>query len=122
MLLLRAWWLLFTFDVLNLFCRFESMYSIIKPCKIANATPDKDIIERVCKAVNYACVLYWKQAKCRQRSFVITYLLRNHGIAAELVWGAQKLPFRAHVWVEVEGHPVNERRDVQALYSVWGRT
>jgi hypothetical protein len=75
----------------------------------------------VCTAVNYACVWYPKQALCLQRSFVTTYLLRKHGFAAQLVLGAQKLPFKAHAWVEVDGRAINERSEVQATYTVWDK-
>ena len=72
-------------------------------------------------AVNYAGVWYPKQALCLQRSFVTTYLLRKYGLSAHMVLGAQKLPFKAHAWVEVEGRAVNERSNVQATYAVWDR-
>jgi hypothetical protein len=82
---------------------------------------NEDTIDRVCTAVNYACVFYPKQALCLQRSFVTTYLLRKHGVSAEMVLGAQKLPFKAHAWVEVDGRAINERSNVQATYAIWDR-
>jgi hypothetical protein len=36
-------------------------------------------------------------------------MLRRNGIPAHMVIGAQKLPFKAHAWVEVEGHILNDR-------------
>ena len=38
-----------------------------------------------------------------------------------MVLGAQKLPFKAHAWVEVDGRPINERSNVQGTYAVWDR-
>lgn len=67
------------------------------------------------------CAWYPKQALCLQRSFVTTYLLRKHGIAAQMVLGAQKLPFKAHAWVEVDGRAINERSNAQATYAIWDR-
>jgi hypothetical protein len=55
------------------------------------------------------------------RVYLTTYLLRKQGVDARMVLGAQKIPFQAHAWVEVNGHAVNERSDVQATYSVWDR-
>jgi len=38
-----------------------------------------------------------------------------------MVIGAQKLPFAAHAWVEVDGLAINENKDVQTLYGAWQR-
>jgi hypothetical protein len=121
MLFLRALFVLFAYDVLSTFCRFETIYSMVKKWTVAVAPSGQDTINRVCMAVNYACSWYPKQALCLQRSFVTTYLLRKHGIAAHMVLGAQKLPFKAHAWVEVDGQAINERSNVQATYAVWDR-
>jgi hypothetical protein len=117
-------WALFglvTYDVVAALCRFETMHRIVKHWEIARSNGGTHTIEQVCNAVNYACIWYPKQVLCLQRSFVTTYLLRLHGVEAEMVLGAQKIPFQAHAWVEVNGRAVNERSDVQATYSVWDR-
>ncbi len=121
MLFFRALFTLFAYDVLSTFCRFETVYSMVKSWPVANAASGQDTINRVCMAVNYACIWYPKQALCLQRSFVTTYLLRSHGVAAHMVLGAQKLPFKAHAWVEVNEQAINERSNVQATYAVWDR-
>ena len=121
MLFFRALLALFAYDVLNAFCRFETLYLMIKGWKVANGPAGQNAIDRVCTAVNYACVWYPKQALCLQRCFVTTYLLRKHGIVAQMVLGAQKLPFKAHAWVEVDGRAINERSNVQATYAIWDR-
>ncbi len=121
MLFIRALLTLFAYDVLSTFCRFETIYSMVKRWTVASAPSGQDTINRVCMAVNYACIWYPKQALCLQRSFVTTYLLRKHGVAAHMVLGAQKLPFKAHAWVEVDGQAINERSNVQATYAVWDR-
>lgn len=121
MLFIRALLALFAYDVLSSFCRFETIYAMVKSWTVACAPSDQDTINRVCMAVNYACIWYPKQALCLQRSFVTTYLLRKNGVPAHMVLGAQKLPFKAHAWVEVDGQAINERSDVQAIYAVWDR-
>lgn len=121
MLFIRALLTLFAYDVLNTFCRFETIYSMVKHWMVASAPPGQNTINRVSMAVNYACIWYPKQALCLQRSFVTTYLLRKHGVPAHMVLGAQKLPFKAHAWVEVDGQAINERSNVQATYAVWDR-
>jgi transglutaminase superfamily protein len=121
MLFFRALLTLFAYDVLSTFCRFETIYSMVKNWKLVSAPFSQDTINRVCIAVNYACAWYPKQALCLQRSFVTTYLLRKQGVPAHMVLGAQKLPFKAHAWVEVDGQAINERSNVQATYAVWDR-
>jgi hypothetical protein len=118
-LFFRASFLLLTYDILSSLCRFQTIYSMVRGWKVNRKTGGPGSIERVCLAVNYACVWYPKRALCLQRSFVTTYLLRTHGVAAQMVLGAQKLPFKAHAWVEVDGRAVNERSNVQATYAVW---
>jgi hypothetical protein len=121
MLFCRAVFVLLAYDVLSTFCRFETLYSIVKRWKVAGRAADRDAIDEVCTAVNYACIWYPKQALCLQRAFVTTYLLRKHGVTAHMVLGAQTLPFKAHAWVEVDGRAINERSNVQATYAVWDR-
>jgi hypothetical protein len=120
-LFFQALLMLLAYDILSLLCRFQTLYSMVKGWKVTGNATDRDVIERVCMAVNYASVWYPKQALCLQRSFVTTYLLRRQGVSANMVLGAQKLPFKAHAWVEVDGRAVNERSNVQATYAVWDR-
>jgi hypothetical protein len=32
--------------------------------------------------------------------------------------GAQQMPFRAHAWVEVDGHVVNDKPYMREMYAV----
>jgi hypothetical protein len=120
-LFFRALFMLLVYDILSDVCRFQTIYSMVRGWKVQHKTDGADIIDKVCMAVNYACVWYPKQALCLQRSFVTTYLLRKHGFAAQMVLGAQKLPFKAHAWVEVDERAINERSDVQTTYAVWDK-
>jgi len=120
-LFFEALFKLLTYDILSTFCRFQTIYSMVRAWEVKSKTNGSDIIDRVSTAVNYACVWYPKQALCLQRSFVTAYLLRKHGIEARMVLGAQKLPFKAHAWVEVDGRAINERSNVQATYAVWDK-
>jgi len=120
-LFFQALFMLLAYDVLSALCRFQTIYSMVKTWKTKSKGGVSDITDRVSMAVNYACIWYPKQALCLQRSFVTTYLLRKRGIAAQMVMGAQKLPFKAHAWVEVDGRVVNERSNVQETYAVWDK-
>jgi len=122
MMFLRALFALFAYDVVCRSCSFEAIYVMVKHWSISHKNGDEqNAVDRVCNAVNYACIWYPKQVLCLQRSFVTTYLLRKHNVDAHMVLGAQKLPFKAHAWVEVDGRAVNERSNVQATYAVWDR-
>jgi hypothetical protein len=75
----------------------------------------------ICRAVDVACVFYFKEALCLQRSGVAVRLLRRHGIDAQLVTGVQQWPFSAHAWVEVAGQVVNDKPHVTSTFAVIDR-
>lgn len=112
---------LLTFDLLLLGRNFARMHRLVRNWKVASQPAPPDVVDRVCNAVNYACVAYPKRVLCLQRSAVTTCLLRSLGVSAQMVMGAQKIPFKAHAWTEVNGRAINERRDVQKIYGIWER-
>jgi hypothetical protein len=77
--------------------------------------------EQLCQAIDLACVWYWKQVLCLQRSAATVFLLREFGIEAQLVIGAQLMPFQAHAWVEVDGRAVNDHSYTNEMYAVLDR-
>jgi hypothetical protein len=109
------------FDLLGFGSDFAAIHEFVRNWPTAPAIPDPATVDRVCTAVNYACVWYPKRVLCLQRSAVTTCLLRNCGVRARMVMGAQKLPFKAHAWTEVDGRAVNEQTDVQKTFLVWER-
>jgi hypothetical protein len=80
--------------------------------------PATNAVEQICAAVNVACILYWKQVLCLQRSAATACLLKRYGVHAQLVFGAQQTPFRAHAWVEVDGVIVNDKAYMREVYAV----
>jgi hypothetical protein len=120
-LFLKALSGLLAFDLLGCGSNFARMHKIVRNWGVAPRAAHHDVVDDVCTAVNTACSWYPKRARCLQRSAVTSCLLRTCGIPAQMVMGAQKAPFKAHAWVEVDGHAVNERRDVQKIYGVWER-
>jgi Transglutaminase-like superfamily len=78
-------------------------------------------IEHICHAVDIACICYWKQVFCLQRSAATTSLLRHYGIAAETVIGVRQMPFRSHAWVELHGRVVNDKPYIPEIYDVLSR-
>lgn len=112
---------LLVFDLRGFGRNFSEMHRFVSGCKVTYQTPSPDAVARVSKAINYACIAYPKRVLCLQRSAVTTCLLRSLGVSAHMVMGAQKVPFKAHAWTEVDGRAINERKDVQSIYGVWER-
>ena len=71
---------------------------------------------QISRAMDIACVLYFKRVLCLQRSIATTMLLRHHGLFAELVIGAQILPFKSHAWVELHGQVINDKSYTPQIY------
>jgi hypothetical protein len=65
-----------------------------------------------------ACIWYWKEVLCLQRSAATVCLLKRHGVAAQMILGAQQMPFKAHAWVEVDGLVVNDKPYLREMYAV----
>lgn len=112
---------LLAFDVLGLGRDFARMLRFVRSFKVCAHVLDETLVQRVCEAINYAAIWYPKRVLCLQRSAVTTCLLRQCGVPAEMVIGAQLVPFKAHAWTEVGHSLLNERRDVQKVYGVLER-
>src|SRR5260370_34590473 len=104
---------LLAFDLAGFGRDFARMHRFVRDWRVSPGSMTHEVIDRVCNAVNYACVWYPKRVLCLQRAAVTTCLLRRCSVPAEMVMGAQKLPFKAHAWTEVNGRAINERRDVK---------
>ena len=117
----RAWLLLIRINAKLSRRGFAALYDYVR------AVPLRDLPERsvspeaICRAVDLASIWYWKQIPCLQRSAAATCLLRQSRVPAELLIGAQSLPFRAHAWVEVNGRVVNDKSYIAELYAVVDR-
>jgi hypothetical protein len=99
---------------------FRTLYEKVRNCPLGRK-PTPYTIERICSAVDLAAIWYWKEVRCLERSAAATCLLKRHGIAAQMVLGAEQLPFRAHAWVEVAGEVVNDKPYVEEMYAVLDR-
>ena len=118
---LKAYGRLIVFDLCLSRRDFAALYEKVHSYPVAKRPPDSDAIERICSAVDLACIWYWKEALCLQRSAATVCLLKQEGVPAQLVIGVQQLPFRAHAWVEVEGRTVNDKPYMREMYSVLDR-
>ena len=120
-LFLKAYWNLIFFDRFIARNRFAELHARVRTCPVSAQPPPADARERISSAVNMACIWYWKEVLCLQRSAATTCLLKQHGIAAQMVIGTQKMPFKAHAWVEVDGVVVNDKPYMPEMYQVLDR-
>jgi hypothetical protein len=108
------------FDLLR--SDFSALHERVRGCLVRRRTePKAEDVERICRAVDIACIWYWKKVLCLQRSAATVSLLRDYGVPAEMVIGAQQMPFRAHAWVEVRRRIVNDKPYVSEIYAVLDR-
>jgi len=108
LLVVRAFWELMKYDVLNTLLGFRSIYRGVEGQRVRKNCPDPSVTARVCNAVSLAACLYFKRVLCLQRSAVATRLLRKLGIDGRLVIGYRPSPFFSHAWVEVANRVVND--------------
>jgi Transglutaminase-like superfamily len=118
---LRAYLKLIQFDLYLARENFNALYEKVRTYPARNVPTPADAVEQVCSAVDIACVWYWKEVLCLQRSAATACLLKDYGVNARMMIGAQQMPFKAHAWVEVEGAVVNDKPYVREMYTVLDR-
>jgi Transglutaminase-like superfamily len=121
-LVLHSWLLLLYFDWIMHWHKFSELHRIveeepIRPTTSVRLTPYEDLS----RAMDYACVLYFRRVLCLQRSSATAVLLRRHGWNAEMVIGAQMLPFKSHAWCEINGIVVNDKSYMHDIYEILER-
>jgi len=120
-LILQAYLKLIHFDLYLARGNFAALYRKVRGYPITKKTPSPDAVKQICAAVDMACIWYWKEALCLQRSAATACLLKRYGVPAQMVIGAQQLPFKAHAWVEVDGRVVNDKSYTRERYAVLDR-
>jgi transglutaminase superfamily protein len=120
-LVLKAYLKLIHFDLYLALGNFAALHDKVRKYPIGKGTTTPDAVERICAAIDLACIWYWKEALCLQRSAATACLLKKYGIPAQLVIGAQQMPFKAHAWVEVGGRVVNDKPYTPEIYAVLDR-
>lgn len=120
-LILEAYLSLIRFDLYLTRKDFESLYKKVRNYPTRESAASAGSVEAICSAIGMACIWYWKEALCLQRSAVTVCLLRKYGVPARLIIGAQQMPFKAHAWVEVHGRVVNDKLYIGELYTTLDR-
>jgi len=108
-------------DLLLTFRGFPALHERVKSLSPPAAHLSVPACQEICRAIDVACVLYFKEVRCLQRSAATACLLRQNGIHAELVIGVQQWPFRAHAWVELGGRVMNDKPYVKESFAVIDR-
>ncbi|SRR5258708_13841513 len=117
----KAYWKLIYFDLFLARGNFSALYEKVRNYPLRKRAGRPGAVEEICSAVDMACIWYWKEALCLQRSAATACLLREFGVRAQLVIGAQQMPFKAHAWVEVEGRVANDKPYTPEMYAVLDR-
>jgi Transglutaminase-like superfamily len=121
-LAIESWLLLFSFELAVRSRAFERIRAAVQKQQVLPATTESSTPSEVLsRAMDYACVFYFKQVQCLQRSAATTLLLRRHGWNAEMVTGVQIIPYNAHAWVEIHGDVVNDKPYMHEIYQVLER-
>jgi len=66
LLVLKAYLKLIHFDLYLARGNFAALYNKVRVYPIAKKSPTPDAVERICHAVDMACIWYWKEALCLQ--------------------------------------------------------
>src|SRR5207248_1852198 len=120
-LVLEAYLKLIHFDLCLARGNFSALYDKVRHYPVGELAPAPAAVERICLAVDMACIWYWKEVLCLQRSAATACLLKKYSVPAQLVIGAQQMPFKAHAWVEVDGRVVNDKPYTPEIYAVLDR-
>jgi len=121
LLILRAYLTLIQFHIYLVRGDFSGLHRMVRNTETSKRPANPDAAARICAAVDMACIWYWKEVLCLQRSAVTACLLKRHGVPAQMVLGIQQIPFRAHAWVEVGGRVVNDKPYTPEMYAVLDR-
>ena len=120
-LVLRAYLTLVHFDFYLARRNFPALYEKVRNYPLGRRPEVLAATEKISYAVDMACIWYWKQVLCLQRSAATACLLKRYGVPAQMIIGAQQMPFKAHAWVEIDGHVVNDKPYMREMYAVLDR-
>ena len=117
-LTLQAYLKLIYFDFYLARANFAVLYQKVRDYPIGASMEVPDAIQKICAAMDMACIWYRKEVLCLQRSAATACLLKRYGVPAQMMIGAQQMPFKAHAWVEVNARVVNDKPYMREMYAV----
>jgi hypothetical protein len=71
---------------------FAGLFRAVRTAPCIQKPADTNALDRICHTVDLACIWYWKEVLCLQRSAATTCLLRDFGIPARMMLGVQQTP------------------------------
>lgn len=113
---LEGYWLLIRIEAIMFLRGLNALHGLVRTSAVGTTKQKAISPDDLCRAMDLACVFYPKRVMCLQRSAATTILLRRYGIGAEMVIGAQMLPFKSHAWVELNGKVINDKPYMLELY------
>lgn len=119
---LRSYLLLVRIDLTIRMLGFRRIYAIVQQ-RPTHSIPELERVphERLCRAMDLACVFYPKTVMCLQRSIATVLFLRSYGWPVELVTGCQLSTFENHAWVELSNVVINDKPYMNEMYQVLDR-
>jgi Transglutaminase-like superfamily len=115
----ESWLLLLFFECVMRLRSSTALRKIVRTQKIHPKKIQHTLSgEQLSHAMDLACVFYFRKVLCLQRSAATTILFRRYGRTAEIVIGAQILPYEFHAWVESGGLVVNDKPYMREIYQV----
>jgi hypothetical protein len=120
-LVLKAYVKLIQFDLYMARGNFVALYDKVREYPTGKRAFAPREVASICSAIDLACIWYWKEALCLQRSAATVCLLKEYGVPARLVIGARQIPFKVHAWAEVDGRVVNDKPYTPEIYAVLDR-
>jgi hypothetical protein len=118
---IECWLLLLYFDCVMRLRTFRQLHATVRDQGTNSKQEPRPSHRALSRAMDLACVFYFKRVLCLQRSAATAILLRRHGWKAEMVIGAQLSPFQSHAWVEIDGSVVNDKPYVADVFQVLER-
>jgi hypothetical protein len=115
---IRALWQLARFEYYFARGDFAQVYRTVKEFPCSKVCSPLEMAGSICEVLDQVVIWYPKRVLCLHRSAASTCLLRQYGIPARMILGAQSLPFKAHAWVEVSGRAVNDKLYMNEMYAV----
>jgi hypothetical protein len=121
-LFVESYALLLLFEIIMIFRNSGVLYDVVRQHMLRAGSESREIsTHELSRAMDLACVFYFKKVYCLQRSAATTVLMRRHGWNATMLSGAQILPPEFHAWVQVGDEIVNDKPYMHDIYQVLDR-
>ncbi len=98
--------------------RLAGLKQLIERAQLRRELVPKCELGELVKALNAACMLYYRKTKCLEWSSALALVGYRFGYDLRLIVGVQNRPFYAHAWIEHEGHTVGDDPDLRKQLAV----